>query len=245
MAAFGWSEQGHRIIALAAEEQLSDNAKRRLAFLLGKNGRLVDVATWAKEIVQTRPDTEAWHSITIPQGAETVDLSRDCPVGDCITVKVRDCIGIVRLAIKPREEVVEAFKMLVGLAAELHQPLMSGHPPSEGKDDREVVVRGTDMSLFEAWDGGLLASMGPEEQVLAKVRERIVSADRDAWTQGTLRDWTWENHRVARDKIYPSVGESETTVLAGAALDSASEIVVERLAKSAVRLAAMLDDMWP
>lgn len=243
--ALGWSERGHRIVALAAEEQLSENSKRRVAYLLGSDVRLVDVTNWADEIKQERPETEAWHSITIPQGADGVDLARDCPVGDCITVKVRDCMGIVRLAIRPKEEAREAFKMLVSLAADLHQPLLSGFPPGEGKDESAIVLNGTEMTLFEAWDRGLLASLGPEEEVLEQVRQRILAADRDAWTQGTLRDWTWENHQIAASQVYPAVDAAERTVLEGEALEAAAEIVIERLAKSAVRLAAMLDDMWP
>jgi hypothetical protein len=244
-AAFGWSEQGHRIVALAAEEQLSANSKRRVGYLFGPDVRLVDIATWADEIKQERPETEAWHSITIPQGASRVDLARDCPVGDCITVKVRDFMGIVRLAIGPKEEAREAFKMLVSLAADLHQPLLGGFPPGQNKDDSVVVLNNTQMTLFEAWDGGLLASLGSEEEILEQVRRRILAADKDAWTRGTLRDWTWENHQIAASKVYPTVGAAERTVLEGEALESATEIMIERLAKSAVRLAAMLEDMWP
>lgn len=243
--AFGWSEQGHRIVALAAQEQLSENAKKRIGYLLGPDVRLVDVATWADEIMHERPETEAWHSITIPKGAESVDLARDCPVGDCITVKVRDCIGIVRLAIRPKEEAKEAFMMLVSLAADLHQPLLSGFPPEASNEHSKVVLHGKEMTLFEAWEGGLLASLGADEEVLARVRQSILDADRDAWTRGTLRNWTWENHQIAAIKVYPSVGDTGRTVLEGEALESATEIVIERLAKSAVRLVAMLDDMWP
>lgn len=244
-SALAWSEQGHRVVALAAEEYLSDNAKRRVGYLLGPDARLIDVATWANEIVQERPETDAWHSITIPKGAESVDLARDCPVGDCITVKIRDCIGIVRLSIRPKEESQEAFKMLVNLAADLHQPLLSGYPPGDNKDDRAVLLDGNEMTLHEAWERGLLASLGSEEEVLQQVRQHILSADTDAWTQGTLRDWTWENHQIAASKVYPAVGAEDTTVLDGEALQSATQIVIERLAKSAVRLAALLDDVWP
>ena len=244
-SAFGWSEQGHRIVALAAEEQLSENAKKRIGYLLGPDVRLVDVATWADEIMQERPETEAWHSITIPKGAESVDLERDCPVGDCITAKVRDCIGIVRLAIRPKQEAKEAFMMLVSLAADLHQPLLSGFPPEASKDNSAVLLRGKEMTLFETWERGLLETFGSEDEVLERVRQRVLAADRDAWTRGTLRDWTWENHQIAATKVYPLIGDAERTVLEGEALESATEILIERLAMSAVRLVAMLDDMWP
>lgn len=245
-ALYGWSEQGHRIVALAAQENLSENSKRRMAYLLGKDVGLVEVATWADGIVEERPETEAWHSITIPPGATGIDLGRDCPLGDCITAKIRDCIGIVRLSIRPRSEIVDAFKMLVSLAADMHQPLLNGYPPAHGKEDRVVVLDGSEMPLFNAWEGGVIRALGSEEEVLERVRKRIANADKRAWTKGTYKAWTWETHRIAADRVYPSIGDGDgKIVLEGATLEEASEVVVDQLAKSAVRLAHILDVAWP
>ncbi len=241
----GWSDQGHRVVALAAQENLSENAKKRVGYLLGKDAALVEVATWANDLTTERPETEAWHSITIPPNVEGLDLNRDCPLGDCVTAKVRECIGVVRLAIRSRDEIVEAFKMLVGLAADMHQPLLNGYPPAHGKEGSIVVLDGVEMPLFDAWDRGLLGHMGSEEKILDRVRQRIAAADKELWTQGTYRSWTWETHRVATERAYPSVGNSDKTVLEGPSLDTAAETVIEQLAKSAVRLAHMLDIAWP
>ncbi len=239
-----WSESGHRIVALAAQENLSDNAKRRVEYLLGKDAQLAAVAYWADEIVQDRPETDAWHSITIPPTAKGVDLDRDCPLGDCLTVKIRDCMGIVRLAVKPKSEIVDAFKMLVNLAADLHQPLRNGYPPALGKDEHIVVLADREMRLFEAWDGELLEHIGAEA-ILERVRRRIASMDKRAWTQGTLNSWTWETHRVAVEQIYPMVPSDEKEVLDASTVEAAAEILVDQLAKAAVRLVHMLDDVWP
>ena len=241
----GWSNQGHRVVALAAQENLSENAKKRVGYLLGKDATLVEVATWADDLIAERPETEAWHSITIPPDVEWIDLGRDCPLGDCITAKVRECIGVVRLAIKDRKEIVQAFKMLVGLAADMHQPLLNGYPPAQGKERSIVVLEGEEMPLFDAWDTGLLNLMGGEEQLLQRVRERIAAVDPETWRQGTYRAWTWETHRVATERVYPSVVASGKTILDGPSLQAASEIVIDQLAKSAIRLAYMLDLAWP
>ena len=240
-----WSDKGHQIVAAAAQENLSENAKRRVGYLLGKSPQLVDVATWADEVAQTRLETEAWHSITIPPGAEAVDLERDCPLGDCITAKVRDCIGIVRLSIKPKQEIVDAFKMLVGLVADMHQPLLNGYPPARGKEHSTVVLDGIEMSLFQVWDNALLDRLGGEKEVLQLVRQRIATADLDAWKRGTLSDWTWETHQIAVHTVYPSVAESDQTNFDQAALEAASQVIVDQLAKSSIRLTQLLDETWP
>lgn len=242
----GWSDTGHRVVAAAAQEILSDNAKRRLSYLLGKDFVLAEVATWADEIIVERPETEAWHSITIPPGAEGVDLKRDCPLGDCLPVKVRDCIGIVRLAIRTQTEIVDSLKMLISLAADMHQPMRNGYPPGQGMEDHIVEVDGVQMSMFDAWEHGLVDRLGTEEEVLQRVSERVASAESSTWRRGTYRDWTWETHQIATGQVYASVGDgSEGIVVDGSWLSQASETVVDQLAKSAVRLAHMFEVTWP
>ncbi len=244
--ASGWGPAGHRIVALAAEEQLVDNTKRRMTYLLGRDAALVNVATWANDIIVERPETEAWHSITIPPDADGVELERDCPLGDCVTAKLRDCIGIVRLSIRPRAEIVESFKMLVSLTGDMHQPLLNGYPPTQGKEDSTVVVDGQSMPLVDAWESGLIRWMGSEEAVLERVQRRMEHADTEAWKAGTYKDWTWETHRIAVEKVYPVVRDGDQeTVLDGPVLSEASDLVVEQLAKSAVRLAHVLEIAWP
>lgn len=240
-----WSETGHRIVALAAQEILTDRSKVRVTYLLGRGAELIDAAGAAHEMLAERPDTRAWHSIAIPAEAEAVDLGRDCPDGECVTSKLRDCIGIVRLAIRNRSEIVESFKLLVGLAAHMHQPLLSGHPPGSDKAEATIQFSEETMSLMEALDGGLLERLGSEEEVLELVRQQVSALDREQVTAGTYREWTWETHRVAVNKVYPLVSLDEPNELDEAALDALSSIVVDQLAKAAIRLAHILTVVWP
>ncbi len=240
-----WGETGHRIVALAAQEVLTDRSKVRITYLLGRETELIDAAGAAHEMLSERPETEAWHSIAIPAEAEGVDLDRDCPQGECVTSKLRECIGIVRLAIRPRSEIVESFKLLVGLTAHLHQPLVSGHPPGDDKANAEVQLDGETMSLMEALDSGLLERLGSEEEVLDLVRQQVSTLDREQVTAGTYRDWTWETHRVALDRVYSLVTPDEPNELDEAAREALSSIVVDQLAKAAIRMAHILTVVWP
>lgn len=241
----GWGESGHRVVARATQEILSERSKSRVRMLLGREAELVDVAQWADETALERPETAGWHAITIPPGADGVDLKRDCPLGECLPAKARECIGIVRLAIRNRGEIVDAFKMLVGLSAHMHQPLLNGYPPSLAPENAHVVLGGTEMPLMDAWEHGLVAYLGSEEEVLDLVRKRIAASDYDEVVRGTLRSWTWETHRVASERIYPAMGGNGATVLHGAALDAATETVVDQLAKAAMRLNHILTLIWP
>lgn len=241
----GWSELGHRVIAQLAQENLNDNVLRRIGYLLGKGAKLVDSATWADALTEERPETEAWHSITVPPNAQGVDYARDCPLGDCTPVRLRACVGIVRLAIKPKQEQIDAFRMLIGLAGDLHQPLRAGYPPGQGIEDKPVVLGGRRLDLFEAWDSALLAGMGSEEEILRRARRHIDAASKSAWVRGSLRDWTWETHQAAVRNAYDSLPSSGPRRLDAAYIERAEAALEVQLAKAAVRLAYLLADAWP
>ena len=94
-SALGWDETAHRAIARVAEENLGETALKRYKYYVPSGQTLEDVAYWAQSLFRERPETEAWHSITLPPDATGVDLSRDCPLDDCITVKIREAEGIL------------------------------------------------------------------------------------------------------------------------------------------------------
>ncbi len=241
----GWSNQGHRIVALAATDSLSDNAKRRMSYLLGKEGALVDSAEFVNALAASRVETHSWQSIAIPPGVDGLSLRRDCPIGDCVTAKIREFIGILRLSIRPRSELVEAFQMIVGLAGDMHQPLLNGYPPMHGKESNQVVLGGKKMSLFDAWESELIQHLGSEEEAVQLVRQRIDTVNSEEWKSGTLNDWTWETHMVAVEKVYPTVKDKGSTRIDPKPDGQAVTLLIDQLAKSAVRLAAILDDAWP
>src|SRR5690606_16762033 len=100
-----WDESAHRSITRVAGEHLGRPAMKRYRYYVSSGQTLEDISYWAQSQFGERPETEAWHSITLPPDATGVDMERDCPLGDCITVKMREAEGIVRLAHKPRSAV--------------------------------------------------------------------------------------------------------------------------------------------
>ena len=191
-----WSDLVHRAVARVAQERLSPTADRRQRLMMGADAKLSDVAGWSHQIETERPETEAWSSITIPPTATRLDLDRDCPVGDCTPVKLRETVGIVRLAHKDKPQLIEAFKFLINLAVDLHQPLRAGYPPGNGGDPIPVVVDGHESDLFTYWDQEIFAN-DDEDALVARIRELITPARARAWSAGTMKDWTWETHLSA------------------------------------------------
>ncbi len=243
--AAAWSELGHRVIARLAQENLESNAVRRVGFIVGKDAKLVDFAGWADLLVDERPETEAWHSITVPPGASKVDYKRDCPLGDCTPVKLRDCIGILRLAMKSKSERVDALKMLIGLAGDLHQPLRVGYPPGQGSEEKPVRFNDQELVLFDVWESALLERMGSEDEIVDRVRQQMTADAKAEWVLGSLRGWTWGTHQTALHNAYADLPSGDTMALDTAYIARAESAIEEQLAKAAVRLAYLLADTWP
>jgi len=242
-SAEAWTAAAHSAVGEVAEERASRRAKRAQGYLMGANVRLPQIAGWADEIIAERPETEAWHSITVPRSATKVDLKRDCPVGDCVPVKIREFEGIVRLAVKDKEERREAYRFLINLAADLHLPPNAGFPPDEAKEPF-LLIGGQTVSVSDWWNSSALADQD-QATLAAKIRERITPEKAEAWTRGTLRDWSWETHRIARAMIYEVHEGSKPHEPSPADVRAMEELAIEQLAKSAVRLAFLLDRIWP
>lgn len=242
--AWGWNELVHRAVARVAHERLTPEAERRHRLLMGVGSKLEDVAGWADQIIEERPETEAWHSITIPPDATEIDLDRDCPVGDCSPVKVRECVGIVRLAFKTKPEIIEAFQFLVSLTVDLHHPLNAGYPPGGGGDVVPVVLEGRDMRLRHAWDGPILGDDDDVDALADRIRSHITSENAREWSRGTLKDWTWETHLTAVRVAYGGLPQGSPKKLDEAYIRQARTAAEIQLAKAAVRLAALLNETW-
>ena len=148
-----------------------------MKYLFRDETALQSIAAWADEIRVERPYTTPWHYINIPPSAEGVDWKPDCPEGNCITVKIREFAGVVRLAIKTREERQEALQFLVHLVGDLHQPLNAGFLQDHGGNDTTVKFDGGELTLHEFWDGALIGHKGetPEDvaNALNAAAERI------------------------------------------------------------------------
>jgi hypothetical protein len=238
-----WSDLVHRAVLRVAQERLSPTADRRQRLMMGSDAKLYDVAGWSHQIESERPETEAWHSITIPPTATRLDLRRDCPVGDCTPVKLRETVGIVRLAHKDKPQLIEAFKFLVNLAVDLHQPLRAGYPPGNGGDPIPVVFDGRESELFEYWDEEIFQD--DEDALAARIRDLITPARVREWTVGNMKDWTWDTHLSAVRVAYGALPKGSPKQLDGDYAVQARLAAELQLAKAAVRLAALLDEVWP
>jgi hypothetical protein len=244
--AWSWGPLGHRIIARIAQREAGPKALSRLSFYLGKDVPIEEAAVWAQGLELERPETARWHFIQIPPNAMQLNLERQCPENECITVKLREFEGIARLGIRDRSEIEEAIKFLIHLVGDLHQPLHAGYGEDQGGKSIPVVLNSRSMSLYDFWDSALLERLGSDAAAIAeRLAQNTTSEQRERWRQGNLRDWTWETHLLAARLAYGALPSGSPKSLGDDYLLQATEVAEIQLMKAGVRLGKILDQVWP
>jgi nuclease S1 len=61
-----WGAQGHRIVAIIADRNLTDKTRQRIIEILGPNVSLASVANYADAVRNIRPETSNFHFVDIP-----------------------------------------------------------------------------------------------------------------------------------------------------------------------------------
>ena len=241
-----WGPAGHRIIASVAQEHLNARARARLSYLLGSETTLADVATWADDVRDERPETRAWHYINIPPAATDLRPQRDCPGSNCVSDKIREFVGIARLAIRKKSEVSEAVKYLIHLVGDLHQPLHAGFAEDKGGNQIPVIIEGRESNLHSIWDSTILRRLGSDEAEIAQhLNQGITTLQKKQWQKGRPREWAWESHLLAVRVAYGALPAGSPKTLEDHYLAQAAAVSEEQLAKAGIRLAAVINEVWP
>lgn len=256
----GWGGTGHEIVAEIAARELSKKAKEGVQDLFGLDpGFFSEVATWADDLIQERPETYPWHVAKIPPDGVRYDRARDCRNDDCIVEKIKEFaakVGDRRLDASVR---ADALKFLIHFVGDLHMPLHALAPLNR-PIGTFVRVAGTTERLhlwwdYVWWDAEFKERFGfdPIEVAQTMVAE-INTEQRRAWQAGTSEDWINESFNIAYDFIvrYDIIASlrdgrhSEHTPieLPDAALAEMKDSVVERLKMAGVRLAWLLNQAF-
>jgi hypothetical protein len=150
-AAWAWGCEGHQIVALIAERNLTPHALAMVKQILKdgpidpsldrycKNGSvdaMADASTWADDIRNLRHETAPWHYVDIPLGTSHRDLSKFCGREGCLTRAITGEIATLRATgpttrIDPRKR-AEALRFLIHFVGDLHQPLHAVTNNDEG-----------------------------------------------------------------------------------------------------------------
>jgi hypothetical protein len=109
---FAWGHEGHQIVALIAEKNMTPAALARAQAILG-GASLEDVASWADNYRRDHPETGPWHYIDIPLADSRIDMARECPDGQCVIAQTEHFLSVLKDPKADRAAKAEALRFVV------------------------------------------------------------------------------------------------------------------------------------
>ncbi len=243
-ACLGFGADGHKIVGAIAEAYLGDAAKAEVQTLLGTQS-LADSATWADD-VRNNPHyffAKPLHFINVPRTAASIDETRDCAAGECVTAAIRKYAAILRDRSKSPAERAEALKFVVHFVGDVHQPLHVSYADDQGGNFVKVSWLGAaDWSLHSVWDSAIIKKRRGTrswQQLAEDIRTHVGADERSHWKSVTdIATWANESLQITRE-VYadlPSDGK-----LGQAYYQKWAPRLDKQMAAAGVRLAQLLE----
>jgi len=162
-----WGTQGHQVVALMAQAQLSPYAQKEVDRLLTlePEATLASIATWAD--VHHNRTTARWHFVNFPRDSCQFERARDCADGQCVIHAIEHELQTLA-SDAPDAQRLLALKYLVHLVADIHQPLHGGYLDDKGGNTYPLQVFMRSTNLHALWDSGLLRSLNEAPQTMAR-----------------------------------------------------------------------------
>ena len=269
-AAVAWGDDGHKVIAHIAEHYLYSRAREQIQALLAADrdtltlGDFASRATWADKFRnQAYAETEKWHYTDIEIDAP--DIQSACygrkplpprtfasqgPPQACAVDKVIQFASELADPEIPLDERLLAFKFLLHLVGDIHQPLHSADDHDRGGNSIYVVFgdRIRPIKLHGYWDSEIVHAIGRSPEFVADAMIKQFGDKFATWSKGSPQDWAMETFNEAREHVY-RVGDRVGEAKGGAPVyridqmyeHQAHLIARQQLTKAGMRLAATLN----
>ncbi|MBR1164618.1 S1/P1 nuclease [Bradyrhizobium elkanii] len=240
-SALAWRDDGHKTIALIAQQCLTPKASDAVkSMLVADTDNLVphdiaNAATWADKFRDTNnrrdhyQETQNWHFTDIETA--TPDLTAACfgrkplparmlasdgPPQACAVDKVEQFGAELADSGTDAEERVMALKFVLHFVGDLHQPLHSSDNHDYGGNSVKVTVEGFKHTkkdeLHGFWDTQFVDAIAKPPTARSKqLLAEITPAQAAEWAQGKREDWAMEAFNLGKNDAYGSPPLSKDT----------------------------------
>ncbi|MEO8371857.1 MAG: S1/P1 nuclease [Candidatus Solibacter sp.] len=239
LPAFAWGPEGHNLVARLAAAHLTPAAAARVAEILGPGATMASISSWADQIRRERAPTGPWHYIDILIEHKHLDMSRDCPKGDCIITKIADFRKVVVDSAATPVQRREALMFLVHFLGDMHQPLHCSDNHDKGGNDIKLDVFGRASNLHSAWDSGMLGRIGQEEALFARYSADLTPKKAKKWAKGSVEKWAEQSHAAGVKVVYGKLPKPPAITAEYEKL--AASVIETQIEKAGARLAAVLN----
>jgi len=173
-----WGSEGHQVVALIAEANLSPKTRSEVDRLLAlePGQSLASVSTWADE--HRNPATSAWHYVNFPRNTCQYVAERDCPDGRCVVGAIDRQVEVLKSS-ESDERRLAALKYLIHFVADVHQPLHAGYAYDKGGNTFQLQAFMRGSNLHALWDSGIIKSLNEATDAMAARLSRKAPSSAD------------------------------------------------------------------
>jgi hypothetical protein len=230
--AFAWGDDGHKTVALIAQQCLTPTARNAVNAILAADSDnltphdIASEATWADKYRDENnrhdhyQETQNWHFTDIE--IDSPDLTSACfgrqplragtlasngPPQACAVDKIEQFAAELADHNTDAEERVMALKFILHFVGDLHQPLHSSDNHDFGGNKVKVTVEGfkhkSKDELHGFWDVQFVDGIAKPPKVLAQqLLREITPAQAASWAQGKPDDWAMEAFMLGKEDAY-------------------------------------------
>jgi len=219
------------------------------------------------------PVSRPWHFVDLCLQDTESNISQRCSNG-CVTQKIDEYEGRLRRGEYDQFAADGDLAFLIHFVGDIHQPLHTATNADRGGNCVRVSPGGAQAELHATWDTTLVNDLerklhvqGPEQLAVKLDSEYKANPPGSdlAWKSGGTNDVAWESTQVARSEIYNRLGlkteecqaefsscraapedvQSENIHLDSNYISRETDIVGRQLYIGGMRLASLLNQVWP
>jgi hypothetical protein len=234
-------------------------------------GAMAEAAIWPDMVLkELDPETKTWHFLDLCRSDDRNSTDRRCSRGGCVTLKVEEYRNRLQDRKYDKWGSKGDLSLLIHFLGDIHQPLHCANNADRGGNCVPIESNSA-VDLHGFWDNEVVAEIetqletGAEGVALKLNQDRQRVAGRFSWKAESANDIAWESHELAENEIYvrlsiPKLGcltALESCEASPAAIrrlnvrmDSAyrteaASIARVQLTKGGIRLAELLNAIWP
>jgi hypothetical protein len=242
-----WGYTGHRTIGQIAQNHLNSKAKEAVKNLLGDTS-IADACTWADD-ARKEPEfaeTANWHFLNLPLGLSFEDFKKY--VDTLSQENVYSALNKAKVALTnpdaSKMQKVHALKFIMHFVGDLHQPMHVSRAEDKGGNTIQLNYDDKGTNLHSLWDTKMLEKQGLTYDQLATKYDNIAADDIKQWQSDPIVTWLWESYQITT-QLYAEIDLMNKRVIDDEYYQKHLPIVEKRIQQAAVRLAGVLNEIYP
>ncbi len=248
LPAFSWGQEGHRIIAKVAYDNLKPKARKAVDKILGKRGAIY-WANWADEIksdnIYPQSISEGWHYQDLPAGlpdSAVMAFVSNSPKEGGKLFFVHDSLCYNMAAEKIYSTNSEhTLRFIVHLSGDLYCPVHMGRMEDKGANLIKMKWFGRETNLHAVWDTKLIESQGYSYTEYAQMLEDTYGPTKREIEQRSEAQLLLDNyHFIEAIYAYQQVWDGNTYHY----IYTWREEMEQQLYIAGIRLAKLLNEMF-